>query len=190
MYGRFEKGLVPWNKGLKAKDDERVKRCVEAAHTALKKGYKVTEKKRLSLDRARLLRSSNWRAKTSASLKGRKRPDISKMQKERFKNGELSIGLKGEENQNWKGGVTPINIQIRHSMEYKDWRRSVFERDNYQCVIGGKEHGSKLNADHIKSFASFPELRFDIDNGRTLCEDCHKKTDTYLKNIKVKVTPI
>lgn len=35
------------------------------------------------------------------------------------------------------------------------------------------------NADHIKSFKDHPELRTDLQNGRTLCVDCHRKTDTY-----------
>lgn len=39
--------------------------------------------------------------------------------------------------------------------------------------------GNKLQADHIKPFAYFPELRFAIDNGRTLCINCHKKTDSF-----------
>jgi len=95
-------------------------------------------------------------------------------------------GLKGykagEKNNRWKGGITPINKQIRHSFEYKLWRKAVFERDNYTCVwCGEKEKVSgRLNADHIKPFAHYPELRFAIDNGRTLCEECHKTTDTYL----------
>ena len=80
---------------------------------------------------------------------------------------------------NWKGGISPIQNIIRGSIEYRLWRREVFRRDNWTCVLGGKEHGNKLRADHIKPFAYFPKLRFDIDNGRTLCEDCHKKTDTY-----------
>jgi len=54
-----------------------------------------------------------------------------------------------------------------------------FERDNFQCVFGGKEHSNDLRADHIKPFALYPELRFEIDNGRTLCESCHRKTDTF-----------
>ena len=97
---------------------------------------------------------------------------------------KLRLGKKnpngaGEKCHFWKGGITPINMAIRNSLEYKLWRTAVFERDGYTCIWGGKEHGNKLNADHIKPFALFPELRFTIDNGRTLCVECHRKTDTY-----------
>jgi len=92
---------------------------------------------------------------------------------------------KGNKNINWKGGITPINKKIRNSVEYKLWRESVYKRDNYTCVWCLRR-GVKLNADHIKPFALFPELRFAIDNGRTLCVECHKKTDTYAGKTKNK----
>lgn len=86
--------------------------------------------------------------------------------------------LRGKDSPHWKGGITPINEKIRKSLEYKLWRKSVFERDNYTCIWCGKR-GGRLHADHIKPFASYPELRFAIDNGRALCEECHKATETY-----------
>ena len=79
---------------------------------------------------------------------------------------------------NWKGGLTPINKAIRSSDKYRLWRIAVFERDNYTCIECGLR-GVHLNADHIKPFAYFPELRLNLDNGRTLCINCHSKTDTY-----------
>lgn len=85
---------------------------------------------------------------------------------------------KGADHYRWKGGITPINIKIRRSLEYKLWRESVFKRDNFTCVWCG-ERGGKLQADHIKPFADYPELRFALDNGRTLCLECHKKTDNF-----------
>ena len=84
----------------------------------------------------------------------------------------------GKNNPRWKGGITPINEKIRHSLEYKLWREAVFIRDDYTCQICGIR-GVKLNADHIKPFAFFPELRLSIDNGRTLCYNCHRNTSTY-----------
>lgn len=91
---------------------------------------------------------------------------------------KMKISKTGEKHWNWKGGITPINNRIRKTSEYKLWRKSVFERDNYTCIWCGYK-GNKIQADHIKPFALFPELRFAIDNGRTLCIDCHKTTDTY-----------
>ena len=94
--------------------------------------------------------------------------------------------LKGSAHPFWKGGITPINRAIRTSTEYKLWRQTVLERDKYKCVWCGVKQGWRrgvgqivLHADHIKPFSLFPELRFAIDNGRTLCASCHRKTDTY-----------
>ena len=84
----------------------------------------------------------------------------------------------GEKNWAWKGGITPINQAIRGSLEYEDWRKTCMERDLYTCQDCG-QIGGELNVDHIKSFAEYPELRLDIDNGRTLCIKCHRTTITY-----------
>lgn len=93
----------------------------------------------------------------------------------------------GENNPHWKGGITPHNKKIRDSNGHKEWRLAIFQRDNYSCVFCGVKGGwhkdikirIRLEADHIKPFYLFPELRFDLDNGRTLCRDCHKQTDTF-----------
>lgn len=86
---------------------------------------------------------------------------------------------------NLDNSITLENKKIRASLEYKIWREAVFKRDNWTCVWCFKK-GCILNADHIKPFAYFPELRFAIDNGRTLCIDCHKTTDTYGNKAKLK----
>lgn len=92
--------------------------------------------------------------------------------------GNYSKGIKGEKNPSWKGGITKESLRIRHSKEYILWRSAVFLRDDYTCQICGIR-GKNIQADHIKPFSLFPQLRFAIDNGRTLCFSCHLKTDTW-----------
>lgn len=77
-----------------------------------------------------------------------------------------------------KGTKTKEVEKIRHTKAYRDWRKAVFERDDYTCQICFKR-GGVLNADHIKPFTHHKELRFSLENGRTLCIECHRKTDTY-----------
>lgn len=57
-------------------------------------------------------------------------------------------------------------------VEYKSWRNAIFKRDNYTCQICD-EYGGILHADHIKPWAQYEELRYELSNGRTLCVPCH-----------------
>lgn len=89
----------------------------------------------------------------------------------------------GKDNPGWKGGITSKNAILRSSYEMNCWRRAVFERDNYTCR-GCGIRGNKLHAHHVLSFSKFPNHRFDVDNGLTLCKSCHKKTDNYAGKCK------
>ncbi len=80
----------------------------------------------------------------------------------------------GEKNPLWKGGISPENNKIRGNLKYQIWVKLVFKRDNYTCKKTS-QYGGKLTAHHIKNFAQYPELRFDINNGITLSFESHKE---------------
>lgn len=148
-------GLVPWNKGRKSDKP------------AWNKG---------NGDYAKKLGFGKWMAGKKASLESRRK--LSETMKKRVADGKHNFYIDGR---------TPEVKRIRTSLEYKLWRESVFKRDNYTCQECGVRSGNGkrvvLNADHIKPFSTHPELRFDINNGRTLCVPCHKETDTYMGRI-------
>ena len=86
----------------------------------------------------------------------------------------FKVGTSKENHYNWLGGITAETRRIRNHSEYLKWAKDIKKRDEYQCQICG-EVGGALNSHHIKPFSKYPELRFDINNGITLCKECHSK---------------
>ena len=85
--------------------------------------------------------------------------------------GKKRLNMCGEKHWNWKGGRGQRPVA---TIEYKNWRQGVFERDNYTCQMCDRR-GGDLNADHIKPWALHEKLRYNVSNGRTLCVKCHKE---------------
>ena len=94
----------------------------------------------------------------------------------KVKIGKNTPKYSGEKHWNWKGGITEKNRGIRLSLEYEIWRSEVYKRDNWTCRLCEK-HCQRKNiiAHHLNNFADYPELRFNINNGLTLCRECHIK---------------
>lgn len=169
--GWFKKGYSPPHKGTKG--------VLKSNKTSFKKGCK---------------KSKNWykamsnRTPWNKGLKYKNKPcsDETKKKISKANTGKpcseetkkkLSELNSGDKHPNWRGGVYKENDDMRHSAELKVWRTKVYERDNYTCQKCGKKK-MRLNAHHIKPFSTHKDLRFDIDNGVTLCEICHIKEDT------------
>jgi hypothetical protein len=89
-----------------------------------------------------------------------------------FKTGKLPPRIPKEKHWNWKGGIWEGPNARLSDPEYLRWRKSVFYKDNYTCQICGIR-GGRLSAHHMKVWAKYPELRYDVDNGQCLCYDCH-----------------
>lgn len=139
-----------WNKGV-GMEDERVRRSIEKCNAAVK--GRPAWNKGLKLPPL----TPEHKAKMSKVLKGK---------------------YMGDKSSNWKGGASGEAKRIRMSAEYKEWRTSVFKRDNFTCTDCGIK-GGELQGHHIKPFSTHIELRFDIDNGLTLCRGCHVNTESW-----------
>lgn len=167
----------PRIKGIKMPDSFRQKM------SKVKMGIKPNESTRLKFRLAKL---------------GKKRAgDPSKWKhtfESKFKN---SLAHRGEKSVNWQGGLSSLNKRLRRSLQYRNWRTAVYQRNGYKCIWCGADK-KYLNADHIKQYALIIkennistyeqavkcEELWQVNNGRTLCIDCHKETDTYLNKGK------
>lgn len=164
---------------------EETRKRSSVAHLGVKLSDEHKRKLKIARNNRTDILSDDARNKISLAHKGKK---LSKEHIKKLSNyarhrsiehrKKLGLTRSGAKSIFWKGGLTEKNLAIRNSFEYKLWRKSIFERDNYTCLFCNKR-GGVLHADHIKQFATHHELRFSLSNGRTLCVDCHRKTDTY-----------
>jgi len=107
---------------------------------------------------------------------------------------------RGENHHCWKGGISKLSQRIKSTPQYRQWRKSIFQRDNYtcqKCGITGFQKGNNLCPHHIKPFAlvlkenniqslqdalNCKEL-WDLNNGITLCRKCHQLTNSFAKKL-------
>jgi len=116
---------------------------------------------------------SHMAKKRTGKKSPRYRCILTKETKEKISN-SLKGRYRGPDNPQWKND----NNRERHSVwhtrfEYKEWRQAVFIRDSYTCQMCKLPSIGNIEAHHIHPWSMFPEERFDVLNGITLCENCH-----------------
>lgn len=144
----------------------------------------IEHKKKLSEYMVKRWRDRKFRKKMAGVMKNNKfAKDHKRSDEHKRKISEFIKRTRNQENNpNWKGGRKREHKILYGSRRYSEWRKLVFERDNYQCQ--NKECGIKsgqgktvyLEAHHKKEWSKYPKLRFVISNGITLCKKCHDKT--------------
>jgi hypothetical protein len=213
-------GYIPWNKGKKCPtisinrkgivfSKEHIKN-LSKSHIGKNKskgaycfpvGHKINIGRKQNTDtikkRSESLRKRYKNPTEKIINRGTK---ISATKKRKIAMGEL-VMASGENHYNWKGGITPTLLQIRHCDMYKCWVHSVFKRDNYTCQYCSNIKGHNLNAHHKYPFSKIIQdnniktiedaqkchVLWDINNGVTLCEDCHIKTHKAIRPEELKL---
>ena len=163
---------------------------------ALRKKYKPPSHKGIKA-------SIETKLKMSKSRRGVKRKPFSKewkrkiseTLKRKYKLGELKVIVTEEQRikrsiinkKRFKNYVYKSKEKelLRKGIKWKLWREKVFKRDKYTCQ-NCKQKGGYLEPHHIKSWAKYPKLRFRLNNGLTLCHNCHKLTNNYGNPVKRK----
>ena len=84
---------------------------------------------------------------------------------------EIVNKLKGENNPKWKGGIHEPSWD-RLQPKYREWRTAIFQRDRYTCLRCSRS-STYLEAHHIFNWNDNPDKRYDLENGVTLCQNCH-----------------
>lgn len=164
--------IIPWNKGLtgavivseSTRAKLREKRKGKTPTFGMKFGEETRQKHREAVKRLGL---------KPPSMVGRKHTEEARknMSAAQRKSGYMQYA-RGAMAPNWKGGIASKNHVARTSKAFIVWRESVFTRDNWTCQKCGAR-GVHLHPHHIKEFSRCPELRFEVDNGLTLCKECH-----------------
>jgi hypothetical protein len=152
-------------------------------------GKKRTEESKLkmSISKVGLKRkphSEMTRLKMSNSSIGKKKSPkhiqnirkAKKLNPTRYWFGKKRLDMTGENNPNWIIDRSKLaKRQERNDTAYKEWRRQVWLRDNFKCKIDNPNCSGRIEAHHILGWMEYPELRYQVNNGITLCHAHHPK---------------
>lgn len=86
---------------------------------------------------------------------------------------KMSEAQRGEKNWNWNPNRSAVTHNRRNDGEYLQWAKNVKNRDNWKCKINNNDCDESVVAHHILSWADYVELRYEINNGITLCQAHH-----------------
>jgi len=135
------------------------------------KYWKIKDTSKMNKDKIGKKRppfSEETKRKMSKSQSGRKLPEVTRM--------KMGLSRTGIKSPRWIKDRSLIKHQDdRNNPEYKQWRINVYKRDNYKCRINDCNCNGRIIAHHILGFTHYPELRYSINNGITLCQFHHPK---------------
>ena len=148
------------NKGRKF--SEETKRKMSIAHKGIRHIMSEKTKNKISKARKGMKFSKETKEKLSKARKGKKQSEETKE--------KISASLQGVSIEEWMGFKEK---QERNDPAYRQWRLMVFKRDGYKCKMNNKDCSGKIEAHHILGWSEYPELRYKINNGITLCHAHH-----------------
>ena len=190
--GQFIKGMTPWNKGLPpekhhnwgkhlSKETREKIRKANTGKSGTRRGVVLTEETKRKMSLAAMGKKNHQYGKPGY-WKGKKRGKMPVEWRKKISETHLK-----QVAYNYKG-TTKLFERIRKSFKYRQWRSDVFTRDDFTCQECG-ERGCYIVAHHIYRFArimedykikTFEEAMnceelWNINNGLTLCLDCHEE---------------
>lgn len=137
----------------------------------------VNNQKRRELSRE-ITRTYMHTKASREKMKSTKQTEESKMKQRATKMGENNpmYGVVGEKSPQWNPNLTPEErIHKRKNTQNYKWIKNVYKRDDYTCQCCGYDKDGTLIAHHLNGYHWDVGNRFNVENGITLCEDCHQK---------------
>jgi len=170
---------MPRKKGYKHTPETRAKMRI-SNHPMLGKRHTPETKAKMRIAQLGHPMNKKTRTKISTTLMGHPVDAETRKKISEGQRGEKNhcYGKMGDKAPGWKGGITPENYKIRSGLAMREWRRAIFVRDDFTCQKCGVR-GAHLHAHHIIPFSVNKDKRFDEDNGKTLCFDCHHNLHSF-----------
>ena len=148
---------IPWNKGLKLSEMPKYE------NMGFQKGNTLGD---------------NPKSK-STQFKTGERPSS----KTEFKKGHIPWTkgkghlMTGVNNSCWRGGLEfrKPNEKKHTCSRYMGWMKAVKNRDNWKCQIANIDCKGHMEAHHILNWRNHPKLRYEVNNGITLCHFHHPR---------------